>query len=226
MVMSLTKAELKEYVGNQLSYFFPDKYVFEGNDVNIALDYTLEKLEYCFEHANFRHYSENGQANFKHLYSDQYSQFLYVLARELWCHSENKPICDKLVMLNKALNGILCPYTVKLPNIFLFMHPVGTVVGNANFSDYLVITQNVTINNSIGKDGIEQLNIGKGVFLSAGCKIVGNYPIGDYASIGVNTVIHNLEVPENSIVYTDSDGIIKIVKRKRECKAQAFYHKF
>lgn len=226
MIMSLTQTELKEYVGKQLEHFFPDKYPFRGNDIDIALKHTLEKLEYCFEHIDFRHYSENGQANFKHLYSDQYSRFLYVYARELWCQSANKPICDKLVMLNKALNGILCPYTVKLPSIFFFLHPIGTVIGNANFSDYLVIAQNVTINHSIGMDGKEKLNIGKGVFFSAGCKVIGTEPIGDYSSIGVNTIIHKLAVPENSIAYTDRDGRVKIIKRKKECKAQQYFYKF
>ena len=226
MIMSLTKLELIEYVGNQLEHFFPDKNKFIAKDIAIAMDRTLEKLEYCFQHTNFRHYSKNGQANFQHLYSDQYSQFLYVLARELWCHSRNKPICDKLVMLNKSLNGLLCPYTVKLPDIFLFLHPIGTVIGNANFSDYLVIAQSVTINNSIGSDGKEQLNIGKGAFFSAGCKIVGFQPIGDYVSIGTNTIIHNREIPDNSIIYTDCDGVIKIKKRKKDCTAQKFFYKF
>lgn len=224
MIMSLTRTELKEYVGRQLECFYPDKYRLSGDDTEIALDRALEKLEYCFERCDYCNYSVNGQANFRHLHSDQYSHFLYVYARELWCLSENKPICDKLVMLNRALNGILCPYTVKLPDIFLFAHPVGTIVGNANFSNYLVIAQNVTVNYSIGEDGKEQLNIGRGVFLGPGCKIIGIQPIGDYSSIGANSIIHNLEIPDNSIAYTDRDGGLKIIKRKRECKAQSYFH--
>lgn len=225
MVSSLTKTELKEYLAKQLNHLFPDNYKLKGTDTDIALNQALEKVEYCFSQINFRHYSENGEANFKHLYSDQYSQFLYIYARELWLLSQNKPICDKLVLLNKALNGILCPYTVKMPSIFFFLHPVGTVIGNANFSDYLVIAQNVTINNSINKDGIEELNIGKGVFLSAGSKIIGTQPIGDFSSIGVNTTIYNIEVPSNMIAYNDIDGVLVMKERKKQCKAQEFFYK-
>ena len=44
MIMSLTKLELIEYVGNQLEHFFPDKNKFIGKDMAIAMDRTLEKL--------------------------------------------------------------------------------------------------------------------------------------------------------------------------------------
>lgn len=226
MQLSLSKKELKEYIGRQLSTFFPDKYRFKGHDIDVAFDNALDKMEYCFKHTNFKHYNIGGEVHFTHLYSDQYSQLLYWLSREIWLYSENKPISGKLVMLNRTLNGFFCPYTVKLPDIFLLIHPQGTIIGNANFSDYLVILQNVTINNSLDSNNLEQLNIGKGVFLSSGCKIIGSQPIGDYSSIGVNTVIHNIEVPHDSVAYTNRDGKFIIVPRKRDCKAQEFFLPF
>ncbi len=221
--MSITRNELKEYLSRQLDYFTPDGYKLEGADTESALDLALERLEHCMLHINFRHYSQDGQVNFQHLYSDQYSQFLYFYANSLWKLSQNKPLCDKMIVLNKSLNGILCPYTVELPDIFLFLHPIGTIVGNAVFSDYLVIMQNVTVNFADGSDGLEPLRIGKGVTLSAGCKIIGNKRIGDRSSIGTNTVIYNQEVGDDMIAYTDEKGELRIKRRKKECKAEYYF---
>lgn len=224
MIMSLTRNELKEYLSRQLDYFMPDMYKLIGNDTEEALDIALERMEYCLLHTKFRHYSKDGEANFQHLYSDQYSQFLYFYANSLWKLSRNKPLCDKMVVLNKALNGILCPYTVELPDIFLFLHPIGTIVGNAVYSDYLVLMQNVTINFADGSDGQEPLRIGKGVTLSTGCKIVGNKRIGDRSSIGTDTVIRNREIPDDMIAYTDEKGKLNIEKRKKRCRAEYYFH--
>lgn len=225
MEILLNKNELKEYIGNQLNLFFPDKYSFSGNDIDSALDIALQRTEWCFKHITLPGYTtKNGQAKFSHLHSDQYSQFLYYLSNSLWNYSENKPICDKLIFLNKVLNGMFFSYKTKLPNIFLFGHPVGTIVGNADYSDFLVIFQNVTINTDTDELGNLAPKIGKGVFLSAGAKIIGNKSIGDRSSIGVNTTVFNEEIPADSIVYSSKIGATTIVSRKRDCKAQSYFN--
>ncbi len=44
-------------------------------------------------------------------------------------------------------------YKCKLPKIFVFYHAVGSVIGNADYSDYLVVFQNVTINTALDQNG-------------------------------------------------------------------------
>lgn len=224
MELSLKRWELKQYIEKQLQYYFPDKYIFKGNDIDIAFELALERTEYCFKHISLPGYTKNGEAMFSHLHSDQYSQFLYYLSNSLWKQSENKPICDKIIFMNKVLNGMFYSYKAKLPNIFLFGHPVGSIIGNADYSDFLVVLQNVTINTDTDNDGNLAPKIGKGVFLGAGAKIIGNKSIGDRSSIGVNTMIYNREIPNDSIVYTNSDGKLEIIKRKKICKAQSFFN--
>ncbi|GAA0083783.1 hypothetical protein UT300007_02220 [Clostridium sp. CTA-7] len=224
MHLSLRENELKDYVGRQLQFNFPDKYSFKGNDVDIAFKYALERTEWCFKHITLNGYTNGKDANFSHLHSDQYSQFLYYLSNSLWKQSENKPICDKLIFLNKALNGIFYSYKAELPNIFLLGHPVGTIIGNANYSDFLVILQNVTINTDCDSNNNRAPKIGKGVFLGAGAKIIGNKPIGDRVSIGVNTMVYNKEIENDSIVYTNSMGNVEVIKRKKMCKAQSYFN--
>jgi len=225
MKLSIPKSELKRYIGMQLNTFFPDKFKFSGKDINVAFELALERTEWCFKHISSESYFKDNQVLFSHLHSDQYSQFLYFFSNSLFLESQNKPICDKLILLNKALNGMFYSYKGKLPEVFLFVHPVGTVIGNANYSNFLVIYQNVTINTGIvDENGDLTPRIGKGVFLSSGAKIVGNKSIGNRTSIGVNTLIFNREIPGDSIAYTKDDGSLVVEGRKKVCAAQKFFN--
>jgi serine O-acetyltransferase len=224
MITSLTTAELKSYVTSQLDLFFPDKYKFEGKDVDSAISLALERTEYCFKHITLRGFTQDGQACFSHLHSDQYSQFLFFLSNSLWKISENRPLCDKLIYLNKALNGLFYSYKSGLPDIFLFGHPVGAIIGNAVYSDFLVIFQNVTINTDEDENGNPAPRLGKGLFLGAGAKIIGNKPIGDRVSIGVDALVHNTAIESDSVVIKDNTGNVIISKRKKDqCMAQRYF---
>ena len=225
MVLELEKQELKRYVGKQLITNFPDGYHFVGNDIDSAFELALERLENCFRYIKNAAYSdENGQTYFSHLHSDQYSQFLYYFSNSLWNISENKPICDKLILLNKQMNGMFYSYKGKLPDIFLFGHPIGTILGNAAYSDFLVVFQNVTVNTSINEDGKAAPVLGKGLFLGAGAKIIGNQTIGKRVSVGVDAVIYNQYVGDDKVVIRNGCGDIVISNRmKEECMAQRYF---
>ena len=226
MYISLSQAELKAYIASQLNVFFPDKYEFKGGDIDQAFSRALERTENCFCYINNSAYSDNqGNTFFSHLHSDQYASFLYYLANSLWDISANKPICDKLIYLNKMLNGFFYSYKGKLPDIFFFTHPIGTVIGNADYSNFLVISQNVTINTGEDKDGKLAPKLGKGLYLAAGAKIIGNEPIGDKVSIGVDVLVYNQKVEDNQVVQRTPNGDILIRNRKkRVCKAQQYFN--
>lgn len=204
MILSLPTQELYECIDAQTRNYFPDKSALGGD--KRAFNLALERLEYCFQHILVKGYQENGQARFYHLHMDQYSAFLYYYANSIWKLAGNTAFADKLILLNRALSGMWFSYKNNLPDVFLFMHPVGTVLGNANYSDYLVVLQNVTVNTIEGVDGNFQLNIGKGCFLSAGAKIIGNSSIGDWCTVGVDTVLHNNPLADNNLAYNDSNG--------------------
>lgn len=222
MNLSMPKSELKEFISRQLSNFFPDKYKFEGNDVDMAIDMAIQRTEYCFKHIKLPHYNRENQVWFDHLHSDQYSSFLYFLSNTLWKESENKPICDKLILLNKSLNALFISYKCNMPNIFYLSHPLGTVLGNACYSDFLAVMHNVTVNTVY--DGNIQPKIGKGVFLSTGVSIIGSNSIGDFSSIGANTLLYKVDVPNDSIAFTDSNGELQIRKNKKEIYVQSIFN--
>ncbi|WP_322103809.1 hypothetical protein [Paraburkholderia sp. J41] len=219
MRLSLPRQELKRYINAQLTTFFPDGHAFEGADVDAALALALDRLEFCFRHIAARGYNEAGAVTFSHLHSDQYCSFLYLLANSLWHRSGNRVICDKLTVLNRMLHSIFLSYKVELPKIFYFEHAVGSVLGHANYSDFLVVLQNVTVNTAN-----PPMNIGKGVFLSAGAKLVGNHAVGDRTSIGVNTLVFNREIPSDSIAFTDESGAVRVRRRSKPCKAQELFN--
>lgn len=226
MQLSLPKNEFKEYIGRQLYYHFPDKYKFDGKDIDMAFELALQRTEYCFKYIKMGGCSdEKGQTYLSHLYSTQYSQFLYFLSNSLWKISENKPICDKIVNLNKELNAIWYSYKAKLPDIFFFGHTVGTVLGLAEYSNFLVISQNVTINTGSRNTGEDLYpKIGEFCFLGAGAKIIGNERIGDRVSIGVDAVVYNQEVYDDQVVVklTSGNTVIRNQKNKH-CKAESFF---
>lgn len=225
MELSLPKAELKNYVRRQLNSFFPDKYDMKGKDIDAAFDLGLERLENCFSHLTFPAYcSDNGQTFFSHLHADQYAQFLYFFSNSLWKTSENKMICDKLIYLNRILNNFFFSYKGMLPDIFFLGHPVGTILGNAVYNDYLVVFQNVTVNTSQDEDGNPAPVLGKGLFLGAGAKIIGRKKIGDRVSVSVDTVVYDREVANDKVVLTDNEGRTVIKDRKKaECMAQNYF---
>lgn len=225
MQLSLATDELQRYLKKQLDTFFPDGYKMEGKDIDCAFALGLERLENCFKYITFPAYCDDfGQTYFSHLHADQYAQFLYFFSNSLWDISQNKGICDKVMALNRVLNNFFFSYKGKLPDIFFLGHPIGSILGNAVYNDYLVVFQNVTINTSTDLEGNPAPVLGKGLFLGAGAKIIGNKPIGDRVSISVDTTVYNCTIPDDKVVMTDSSGKQIIVDRKKEhCMAQNYF---
>lgn len=225
MQLSLQLPELKEYLKIQLASFFPDKYIMQGKDIDTAFELGLYRLENCFKYISFPAYSNaEGQTFFSHLHADQYAQFLYFFSNSLWKISENKPICDKVMYLNRILNNFFFSYKCSLPDVFFLGHPVGTILGNAVYSDFLVVFQNVTINTSEDEEGNPAPILGKGLFMGAGAKIIGNKPVGNRVSVSVDTVVYNQAIPDDKVVITTKSGDTLIKDRKKDkCMAQNYF---
>lgn len=193
MELSMNKNDLFEYVRTQANTFFPDKHNVWESDAKIAMDTAIQRMENCFKYISFPAYSnDKGQTFFSHLHADQYATFLYFFSNSLWKLSENKVICDKLLYLNRTLNSLFISYKCGMPDVFFLGHPVGSIIGNAKYNVFLVVFQNVTINTGGGGTLSNQVPlIGKGVFLGAGSKIIGDKTVGNRVSIGVDAVVYN-----------------------------------
>jgi len=224
---SLSKQELVAYVAKQIGTFFPDglSQTDTENELFKVIDETLERLEVCIDSICLRGYHDNdGSPAFYHLHADQYATFLYFLSNTLWKNGGNKTICDKLLYLNRTLHSIFISYKCKLPPHFLLAHPVGTVLGNADYDDFLVISQGVTVNTDLNGGGSP--HIGKGVFLSADCYIIGdsNLTIGNYVSVGVNCLVYQKSIPDNMVAKNINGSCVVEPRKRPECSAQRVFN--
>ena len=226
MILSLPTDELKDYVRAQTNHFFPDKYDFTGADVDAAFETALQRTENCFSQISVPGYHDaTGNELFSHLHGDQYASFIYFLSNSLWNYSQNKALCDKLLLLNRTLFTLFISYKCPMPEHFLLGHAYGTILGNAQYSDYLVVFQGVTVNTATDAQGNPAPKLGKGLFLGAHSKIIGAEPVGDRVSISVDTMVYNKAIPDDSVVIRDEFDACKILPRKKpQCMAQNYFN--
>lgn len=132
----------------------------------------------------------------------------------------------RIINLNKYLNRMIYSYKYKLPELFLFAQPVSSIIGNASYSDGLVVFQNVTINTGDDTRGDSATpKLGRGLFLGAGAKIIGEKTIGDRVSIGVDAIVYNKQIDDDTVVLRDCDSgqIITRPRRNPKCMAQNYF---
>ena len=56
-------------------------------------------------------------------------------------------------------------YEVQLPDVFAVQHPVGTVLGRANYSDYFICYHNCTVGANLDND---YPSFGRGIVMYGG----------------------------------------------------------
>ena len=157
---------------------------------------ALERLEYCFSKIWLKHFRQGQKSLFNYLNGDHYAMFLWFLGNTIWQRREDEDTAVRLSLVNKALHGIDLHYNVQMPDIFLLAHPVGTVVGRAEFSDYLVIYQGVTI----GSDGIAFPAFRGPTILYAGAAVIGNCCVEQDVTFGAHALVVNQSIPAHSVV--------------------------
>ncbi len=195
MKLSVTINQLSEYLTRQIELFYPDAMDVRTGLIKIMPD-VVERLDHCFSHVHKKYYFEQGEAVFNHLNSDHYAMFLYIVSNTAY-RQDFTQVAEKAFLLNKALHGIDAFYSITLPDIFLFVHPVGTVLGNANFANFLVVYQNVTVGSDW--EGIYP-DLGKANVLYSKSSVIGKCSIGDNVCFAANTFVKNMDVPDNSVV--------------------------
>jgi len=89
-----------------------------------------------------------------------------------------------------------CTYHLAFPDVFWIIHGVGTVIGNAKLSEYLVVRQGCTI----GAIGGEYPEIGEGFIMSANTSIIGSCKIGRNVMLEPGSVLLKQSIPDNQRV--------------------------
>lgn len=191
----LDSSSLKSFLEKLLANHFPD-----GLNVGFpslaAVEFSLSSVRLSSQQIKRKYYSSTSNYKFDYLNSDHMAMFLYFLSKYYAEAELNYAVASKFFYLNKIMNGIDLYHSVKMPEIFMFVHPVGTVIGAATFQNYFAIYQNVTI----GSDANVYPTFGQGIVLFAGSKVIGDCQIGDNVIFGANSFILNSKVPSNCLV--------------------------
>lgn len=200
---------LSAYITAQANSFYPG-----GADAPSQDEIAMALKRFFVSAARIRRWAKTG---FSPLESEKNTQFLWLLSNTVYRARGAHALADRLFYLNKTLNGFTCFYDTPLPDIFFIGHSVGTVLGKANYSDYLMVFQGATIGQMNGKSP----TLGKGVILFPGANIAGNCTIGNRVFVSANVAVVDRDVAQNSVVLQGSDGI-KVVPAKRDILAEYF----
>lgn len=206
--MSLTQQALLHYVLNQLANFFPDKSTDNEPAIRKALPTALDRVEFCFSKINIKYYTEGSDVLFNHLNGDQYAVFLYYLGNTVYRLGGEPTVSTRLFLLNKLLTGLDAYYEVELPDIFILVHPLATVLGRANYANYLMVYQRC----SIGSNHGVYPTIGPYTTLHPGASVFGHCTIEGNCSLAAQAMLIDTDLKHNS-VYFGSPGNAKVIYR-------------
>lgn len=192
---SLPPERLAGLAARQCDNLIPD-----GEDVAPAalmeaVPGALARLEHCFQAVDNKYFFDGTSAVFDHRHGDQYCMWLYLLANELHRRGGPAPVAAKLFALNKALHGCDIYYEVALPDIFLVVHPLGTVLGRGAYADYFVAYQRV----GVGSNRDVYPIFGEHVTLRPGAAVLGRSTIGARSQIATESLVLDRDVPARSL---------------------------
>ena len=209
----LGKSEFAAYLARQLGHFFPDENV-APSALEPAVGEALERMAYCIARQRGKYFAEG---RFDHLHTDQYAMFLYFVGNSLFRRRDDLALAAKLYALNKALHSIDAFYEVELPDVFLFSHPLGTILGRARYSNYFVVYQHCTVGSNL--DGTYP-TLGEGVAMYGGSAIIGDCIIGANTALSYGAVVMEENVPANSVVFGRSPSLVVKPARRNVIEAR------
>jgi serine O-acetyltransferase len=210
MKISIKTSSLLKFVIDQINSFFPDGKAVQAHDLKKSFDHSMQRLEFCFSKVNNKYYRDESRVFFNHLNGDQYAIFLYYLSNTCFKNNVKDDICNKIFLLNRSLNGIDMFYEVDLPDIFLLVHPIGTILGRGEYSDYLVVYQKC----GIGSNHEIYPTLRKNVTLRPGASIIGNCKVGENCEIGAESLLMDKNLEDNTL-YVGNPKKYSIYKREK-----------
>ncbi len=167
------------------------------------VDQALLRVEPCFRAIAIPGYrTPAGDARFDPLHGDQYAQFLWLVSNAAW-EAGDLDLAADAFLLNKAHHGIVCMWDTLMPQVFVWIHTAGTMLGKADYGERFVAYHNVTV----GTDRGERPSFGAGTILFAGAKVVGGARIGERSCVSLNGVVIGAHVPPDSIVAGASPAL-------------------
>ncbi len=188
------------YLKKQLTSYLPDNNCINNQDIKKTIINAFDRTIYCFSKIKIKYYcNERNEPNFNYLHSDQYATFLYFVSNEAF-RCSNQILHEKTSYLNKILHGIDLYGHIIMPDIFLLVHPIGTVIGRASFNNYTIIYQGVTIGGKHQNDIINYPSFNKKTAFFSNCSVIGDVHCGENTVFASNSSIINGHYNDNSLI--------------------------
>ena len=146
-----------------------------------VLSDACDRYLYCLSRKKTKHRPVNIL-----MHSDEYASFLVFLARQAY-RSEFIELAELVYLVNRRLNSFDCFYTREMPDVFHLEHPLGSVLGQAVYGNYLVVYQGVSVG---GDMKLRYPSLGEGVALFAKSSVIGEAVIGSNCAIGAGVQVY------------------------------------
>ncbi len=151
--------------------------------------------------------------------SVQWMNFLYRVCHVIYKNGGGVT-ADQVYYLNKIMHSIDWFYAIDLPVHFHCEHPLGSVLGRANYGDYFFIYQGTTVGGNRKNGKLQYPVIGDNVILYANATVLGNTHIGNNVVVAADTFLMDEIIPDNCLVFGHSPNII--VKNKSEIEIKEY----
>ena len=197
MIWSLNTTELAAYIARQLGKFSVSSGQFAVDRIARYLPEAQKRVENCFRGIRKKYYWKDGQFLFDHTYGDHYAVFLYFLGNTIYRTGKDGDLMTATFSLNKSLHGLDAYPGIVLPDVFMVVHPLGTVLGKAQYSNYLVVYQGVTVGST--EDGLYP-TFAESIVLFSGASVIGQCRIGPDVVFGARSFILKTDVPARTTV--------------------------
>lgn len=194
-----------EQLRRQLQNFFADidLSVIEGK-----IDEAYERCIAAISVTNNKYLNPDGIPRFMLEHSGCWSIFLYYLSNSL----RNIPGggAETVYYLNKILHSVDWFYEIELPSHFMVEHPLGSVLGRADYGDFLFIYQGVTVGGNISSsNGVPVYpTLGNNIILFSDAKVLGDANVGNNVIFGANSYVINEDIPDDSMVFGMSPNLV------------------
>ncbi|SDY39648.1 LbetaH domain-containing protein [Hymenobacter psychrophilus] len=202
--LALPEMELTRLLQRQLTALFVFNSPAEDEALQAGCAYAQERVAYSFQFHRNKYYRRDGAVYFSPFQSSQYAIFLYYAAYYLGQQAATESLADRVYYLNKALNGVDLYHQTVLPAVFGLDHPVGSVMGRAEYGNYFSFMQGCTVGQNNGLSP----RIGENVCLMAYAGVLGNSHIGDNCILGAQALVIDEHIPANSHVFGRSPHLI------------------
>lgn len=194
--------ELLKVTINQLTNMF----MLSDEEKSVILNYSkyyFDQTVECLVKSKNKYYVNVLEDGINPYHANSYCVFLYWMSR-FFSENNRKDIADKIYYLNKQLNSVDLYHEVKLPDIWLCDHPLGSVIGRGTFGSKFFFLQGCSVGNNHGL----YPSLGDNVRMFLNSTIIGNCKIGNNVVVAASTLIKDQDVPDNVIVFGHSPNLI------------------